>query len=111
MITVIMTDRSTGKMTRKKICIGPAPSTMAASSSSRGTDGDEGPEQQDAERHAVGDLDQDQAGHGLEQAELLQHPDGGNDGRGHDQPGQDQDVDRPGRVDRAGVARRRRPLR
>ena len=37
MITVMMTDRSTGKMTRKKICTGPAPSTIAASSSSRGT--------------------------------------------------------------------------
>ena len=37
MITVMITERSTGKMTRKKICTGPAPSTTAASSSSRGT--------------------------------------------------------------------------
>ena len=69
MITVIITDRSTGKITRKKICTGPAPSTMAASSSSLGTPRDEGAEQQDAERQPVGDLDEDQAGHGLEQAE------------------------------------------
>ncbi len=34
----MITDRSTGKMTRKKICTGPAPSTTAASSSSRGTE-------------------------------------------------------------------------
>jgi hypothetical protein len=38
MITVMMTDLSTGKITRKKICTVPAPSTTAASSSSRGTD-------------------------------------------------------------------------
>ena len=33
----MITDRRTGKITRKKIWSGPAPSTTAASSSSRGT--------------------------------------------------------------------------
>lgn len=37
MITVMITERSTGKITRKKTCSGLAPSTTAASSSSRGT--------------------------------------------------------------------------
>ena len=92
----MITDRSTGKMTRKKICTGPAPSTTAASSSSRGTVDDEGAEQQDAERQSVGDLDQDQAGHGLEQAQALQHPDGGHDGGRHDQAGQDEHADHAG---------------
>ena len=41
----------------------------------------------------IGDLDQDQTGHGFEQAHLLQHPDRRNDGWWHDQASQHQDTD------------------
>ena len=54
--------------------------------------GDERPEQQDRERQPERDLDQDHALERLEQAQLLHHPDGRDDGRRDDQAAEDQHV-------------------
>src|SRR5215212_4506091 len=54
---------------------------------------DEGAEEKDAEWQPEGDLHEDQSGHGFEQADGLQHPDGRHNRRWHDQTGQDEDVD------------------
>ena len=61
-ITVITAGRMRGKITRKKRVIGEAPSTIAASSISRGIDRDERPKDDYGEWHNEGKLDQDQSG-------------------------------------------------
>src|SRR5215212_9606848 len=53
----------------------------------------EGAEEEDAEWQPEGDLHEDQSGHGLEQADGLQHPDGRYDRGWHDQTGQNEHVD------------------
>ena len=90
-------------MTWKNSRSGPAPSMIAASSSSRGMVAMKARKSRIVKRQPVGDLDQDHAVHGLEQAEALQHPDGRHHGGRDDQAGEHQEVD-----DRASSATGRR---
>ena len=62
-ITVTITGRSSGRTTRKNSRSGPAPSMIAASSSSRGTVAMKARNSRTQNDSPIGDLDQDQPGH------------------------------------------------
>jgi hypothetical protein len=93
MTTVTMTDFSSGKMTLKNSPDRAGPVDDRRLVEVPGNGGDEGAEQQDAERQPEGDLDEDEAPEGLEQPEALEHPHGRDDRGRDDEPGQHQEVD------------------
>ena len=92
-ITVTMTGFSSGKITRKNSRNGPAPSRMAASSSSRGIVAMNAWNSRIANDSPKAISIEDQPGQRPEDPQLLQHPDRRHDGRRDDQPGQHQQVD------------------
>ena len=73
-MTVITTGLSSGRMTEKNSRSGPAPSTMAASSSSRGMEETKARNSRMQNDRPKATFDQDHAGHLLEQAEAPAAP-------------------------------------